>query len=110
MLPYHGECEDDKPIQAFIYRQQKILPTTQKLGCSFHYNHIYNILHLDLVYSMILEENMMANSVVPLSLCKKASPAPRTTISTILVLKLYMSGLEKTVAITLALVCSLTFL
>ena len=53
VLPYHRECEDDTPVQDFIHGQQKILPTTQKLGCGFHYNHIRDVLHLDLAYSVV---------------------------------------------------------
>jgi len=49
---YHRECEDDEPVQQLLTGTQKILPTTLKLGCGFHYPHIRDVIHLDLAYSI----------------------------------------------------------
>jgi len=51
--PYHRECPDDSPVRKFLAGENKILPTTLKLGCGFHYSHIQDILHMDLTYSVV---------------------------------------------------------
>ena len=51
--PYYRECLDDSPDRQFLARENKILPTTIKLGCGFHYLHICDVLHMDLAYSVV---------------------------------------------------------
>lgn len=53
VLPFHSECEDDSAVERFRAGEQKILPTTVRLGCGFHYEHIRHVLHADLAYSVI---------------------------------------------------------
>ena len=53
VLPFHSECLDDDPVEKFRAGEQKILPTTIRLGCGFHYEHIRHVIHLDLAYSII---------------------------------------------------------
>ena len=40
VLPFHSECLDDDPVERFRAGEQNILPTTIRLGCGFHYEHI----------------------------------------------------------------------
>ena len=51
--PYHRDCQDDSAVQKFKQGTQKILPTTVKLGCGFHYSHIRDVIHMDIAYSMV---------------------------------------------------------
>ena len=53
VLSYHRDCPDLTPIHEFMEGKQKILPTTLKLGCGFHYPSVRDVIHLDLAYSMI---------------------------------------------------------
>ena len=53
VLSYHRDCPDSTPIHEFVEGKQKILPTTLKLGCGFHYPSVRDVIHLDLAYSMI---------------------------------------------------------
>ena len=53
VLPFHSECEDDAPVEKFRTGEQKILPTTIRLGCGFHYEQIRHVFHYDLAYSII---------------------------------------------------------
>ena len=53
VLPFHSECDSDEPIKNFRGGTQKILPTTVRLGCGFHYAHIRDVIHCDLPYSVI---------------------------------------------------------
>jgi hypothetical protein len=52
-LPFHSECVDEEPVQKFREGEQKILPTTIRLGCGFHYENIRHVIHMDLAYSII---------------------------------------------------------
>jgi hypothetical protein len=51
--PFHRECPDDSAVRKFISGQQKILPTTIKLGCGYHYANIRDVLHMDIAYSIV---------------------------------------------------------
>ena len=53
VAPYHLECKDMSSVNKFISGEQKILPTTVKLGCGFHYAHIRDVIHLDIAYSIV---------------------------------------------------------
>jgi hypothetical protein len=51
--PFHRECPDESPVSRFLSGEQRILPTTVKLGCGFHYPHIRDVLHADISYSVV---------------------------------------------------------
>jgi hypothetical protein len=51
--PHHRECKDNSAVSRFLAGDQKILPTTIKLGCGFHYAHIRDVIHADIAYSIV---------------------------------------------------------
>jgi hypothetical protein len=50
---YHRECTDTFPIYQWQEGTHKILPTTLKLGCGFHYDHVRDVIHMNIGYSMV---------------------------------------------------------
>jgi len=50
---YHRECLDTTPVDKWRAGENKILPTTLKLGCGFHYQHVRDVIHMEISYSMM---------------------------------------------------------